>query len=125
MVVVTKHQKVIDALKEQLLAEFADEVHSIVLFGSVARGEANADSDVDVLIISDASRENKRRMHDISTHIDLENEVFTQLMFFSNRRLERAARMRSWFFTDVMNEGVILYDDGTYRRVRQEYTQPV
>ncbi len=125
MVVVTKHQKVIDALKEQLLAEFADEVHSIVLFGSVARGEANADSDVDVLIISDASRENKRRMHDISTHIDLETEVFTQLMFFSNRRLERAARMRSWFFTDVMNEGVILYDDGTYRRVRQEYTQPV
>lgn len=125
MVVVTKHQKVIDALKEQLLAEFADEVHSIVLFGSVARGEANADSDVDVLIISDASRENKRRMHDISTHIDLENEMFTQLMFFSNRRLERAARMRSWFFTDVMNEGVILYDDGTYRRVRQEYTQPV
>ena len=125
MVVVTKHQKVIDALKEQLLAEFADEVHSIVLFGSVARGEANADSDVDVLIISDASRENKRRMHDISTHIDLENEMFTQLMFFSNRRLERAARMRSWFFTDVMNEGVILYDDGTYRRVRQEYTQPI
>ena len=125
MVVVTKHQKVIDALKEQLLAEFADEVHSIVLFGSVARGEANADSDVDVLIISDASRENKRRMHDISTHIDLETEVFTQLMFFSNRRLERAARMRSWFFIDVMNEGVILYDDGTYRRVRQEYTQPV
>lgn len=125
MVVVMKHQKVIDALKEQLLAEFADEVHSIVLFGSVARGEANADSDVDVLIISDASRENKRRMHDISTHIDLENEMFTQLMFFSNRRLERAARMRSWFFTDVMNEGVILYDDGTYRRVRQEYTQPV
>ena len=125
MVVVTKHQKVIDALKEQLLAEFADEVHSIILFGSVARGEANADSDVDVLIISDASRENKRRMHDISTHIDLENEVFTQLMFFGNRRLERAARMRSWFFTDVMNEGVILYDDGTYRRVRQEYTQPV
>ena len=125
MVVVTKHQKVIDALKEQLLAEFADEVHSIVLFGSVARGEANADSDVDVLIISDASRENKRRMHDISTHIDLETEVFTQLMFFSNRRLERAASMRSWFFTDVMNEGVILYDDGTYRRVRQEYTQPV
>ena len=57
MVVVTKHQKVIDALKEQLLAEFADEVHSIILFGSVARGEANADSDVDVLIISDASRE--------------------------------------------------------------------
>ena len=125
MVVVTKHQKVIDSLKDQVLAEFAGEVHSIILFGSVARGEANADSDVDILIITDASLESERRINDIATDIDLENEVFTQLIFFSNRRLQRAARMRSWFFTDVMNEGVVLYDDGTYERVHQEYGRPV
>ena len=49
MVAAAKYQQPVDRLTRQLLAELKDQIHSIVLFGSVARGEATDDSDVDVL----------------------------------------------------------------------------
>ena len=40
MAVEPKYQSVIDQLKAQLLDELPGRIHSMVLFGSVARGEA-------------------------------------------------------------------------------------
>ena len=125
MAIEHKYQTVIDLLKDKLLAEFAGEVHSIVLFGSVARGKATADSDIDVLIITDASWETERRMHKVATNIDLKNQVFTQLVIFTARGFEREVNMRSWFSSDIMIEGNVLYDDGTYRRIRQGDPRPI
>jgi predicted nucleotidyltransferase len=39
--------------KERLLALFPDGVEQIILFGSYARGEETADSDLDVLVVVD------------------------------------------------------------------------
>ncbi len=120
MAVEPKYERVIDLLKSKLLAEFGSEVHSIVLFGSVARGEATADSDIDVLIVTDASWETERRMHKVATDTDLDHQVFTQLVCFTPSGFESEVRMRSWFSSDILTEGIVLYDDGTYRRIRQE-----
>jgi predicted nucleotidyltransferase len=43
----------LDSFKARLAAEFGPRVKRIVLFGSVARGEARWDSDVDVLVLLD------------------------------------------------------------------------
>ena len=123
MVIAAKHQTVVDTLLERLITEFRDHIHSIILFGSVARGEAGADSDIDVLVISDAPFEVKRRMHSLSSAIDLENEVFTQLVFRGAHGFEKLVRMRSWFAADITSQGLVLYDDGTYRRISQERAQ--
>lgn len=37
--------------KEEIIREFGDKVHSILLFGSRARGDFRADSDIDLLIL--------------------------------------------------------------------------
>ena len=108
-------QRVVDLLKEQLLAEVREHIHSMVLFGSVARGDANAESDIDIIVISDASFEIKQRVHHISSDIDLEHGVFTQLVFFKTQGFEKEIRMRSWFSMDVVSQGIVLHDDGTYR----------
>jgi len=44
-----KHRKAIESVVEQFLSELNDRIHSIVLFGSVARGEATEESDIDLL----------------------------------------------------------------------------
>ena len=123
MVTETKYRHVVEALTEKLLAELREQIHSIVLFGSVARGKATDDSDIDVLIIFHSRLETKRRINEISSHIDLENEVFTQLLFYSVEGFEKGVRMRSWFSADLMSQGVVLYDDGTYERIRRKYPQ--
>lgn len=40
-------------LKERLTAAYGDRLHSVVLFGSEARGDAGPDSDIDILAVLD------------------------------------------------------------------------
>lgn len=43
--------KIIEALISKLMEKFASEIHSIVLFGSYAKGTATKQSDIDILFI--------------------------------------------------------------------------
>ncbi|MDA1347440.1 MAG: nucleotidyltransferase domain-containing protein [Chloroflexi bacterium] len=63
----TPFRAVADLLKTALLAEVKDQIHSIVLFGSVARDEATSDSDVDILIITEAPFEVRQHIGDLAT----------------------------------------------------------
>ena len=121
----SKYERVAELLTERLLAGFRDEIHSIILFGSVARGDATEDSDIDVLIISEAPYETQRKMHRASTEIDLGNEVFTQLAIIAADELENEVSMRSWFSSDIVGQGIVLYDDGTFQRIRSKVLRPV
>ena len=78
-----KYQRAIGTLREQLLADLKGRIHSIVLFGSVARGEARPDSDIDFLIIINEDSATKRRIDDISYNISLEDDVVIQPVFFT------------------------------------------
>ena len=44
-------QKVINQFKEGLKKIYGDKIHSILLYGSRARGEERPDSDIDILIV--------------------------------------------------------------------------
>ncbi len=126
MISVPEHQSVVNSLKEQLLAELEGEIRSIVLFGSVARGETTEDSDIDILIITDAPLETMQRIDKISYHIDLENGVFTQLVFFTTQGFEKETiTYRSYFSSDVISQGIVLYDDGTFRRICEKAASTV
>ena len=74
-----------------LLAEIESQIHSLVLFGSVARAEARSDSDVDVLVLTEAPLDVRHRIDEISYDLDLENTVFTQLVFLTTENFEAEA----------------------------------
>ena len=63
MVSKSRYQIALTSLIERLLAELRDQLRSVILFGSVARGELESDgvSDIDILIIADAPFETKQR----------------------------------------------------------------
>ncbi|MCH8207131.1 MAG: nucleotidyltransferase domain-containing protein [Chloroflexi bacterium] len=111
------HDRAVRLLKEKLPT---DEVHSIVLFGSVARGDAGPESDIDLLVIYDGSFETKRRFQDITYDIGLENSLLAQSVFFKPEGFEREVRWRSYFAQDVISQGIVLHDDGTYRGICRE-----
>ena len=118
-------RSVADTLVQRLLAEFKDEIHSIVLYGSVARGEATTESDVDVLVITEAPGELKEMFDDVGYDISLTDGVYIELMFSSTAQFQSLASMGSWFASDVIGEGIVLYDDGTFRRIGQGLPQAV
>jgi len=100
--------------------ELGDSIESIVLYGSIARDEADEESDIDILVVT---RENNKKIHDrisrIRTTIDLNNNTLTTLVQMNRNELERYIKLGSPFMESVVEEGVILHDDGFFENVRK------
>ena len=85
---------------------YADRLHSLVLFGSQARGAANQDSDIDILVVLNGSvhagKEIARTSEFIAT-LCLDRTVVISRAFASAVRFQQE---KSPFFLNVRREGV-------------------
>ncbi|MEM0481529.1 MAG: nucleotidyltransferase domain-containing protein [Nitrososphaerota archaeon] len=100
-------------------------VKSIVLFGSVARGNARLDSDIDLLIVSDAFKslgEAIDRLVDVeySPRVARElewlesNGISTHLSFYPINT--HTLQQHPPIILDIIEEGIAIIDDGTYEK---------
>jgi uncharacterized protein len=97
----------IQAFADQIAAKFSPE--RVILFGSHARDEEHADSDVDVLVIMDHQEE--RNVQKAIEILHLLNPPFPiDLLVRKPADVERRLSMRDYFMRDIMREGRILYD---------------
>jgi len=114
------HKKTIEELKRKLVSELGDRIDSIILYGSVARNEAREESDIDILVITkDKDIKIYDKISKIRTDIDLDNNTLTSLLSLSRRELERYIKLGSPFIESVIEEGVILYDNGNFEKLRK------
>lgn len=76
----TLEEMALSALEQMALASFRDEVRrmfdrrvtAVSLFGSRARGEGRADSDLDILVlVDDVSREERNQIIDVGADVSL------------------------------------------------------
>ena len=81
-----------------------------ILYGSEARGDARADSDIDVLILLDGEKRNLQRESDISGALyDLELKTGTLISpLITLRKLWENRPFKTPFYINVKNEGVAL-----------------
>ena len=81
-----------------------------ILYGSEARGDARADSDVDVLILLDGDKRDLRREAAVSGalyDIELATGVIISPMIMLRKQWENRP-FKTPFYVNVMNEGVVL-----------------
>ncbi len=103
------------AAQREMLARCLEAMHAahplrqVILFGSHARGEARADSDVDLCLVADGAErqlvtaaEWRRAMRPVRPKIS-----FTLLPITPARLGEKQA-CQDFFFTTVLKEGVVL-----------------
>lgn len=111
-----------NALASKVAEALNGEVHSVVLYGSTARGEARRSSDIDVLILSDHPDAHRKRVVEIEDELDAENGYRTLLvsMYFTVNDFRRLSASSSPFARAVLKEGIILYDDGSFAGVRDQ-----
>lgn len=92
-------------LKAALADLYGDRLHAVVLYGSHARGEATADSDIDVLVVlkDDVDlREELSRMADVALQQELAHDVWITLFPVSNIRFRSSSTP---FLNTVRREG--------------------
>ena len=89
---------------------FGDKFQNVILYGSYARGDYDDESDIDIMIMVDMSREELSKYRSIFSeffsNINLENEVFL------TSKLQSKSYFNQWqnvmpFYQNVMREGIM------------------
>jgi predicted nucleotidyltransferase len=110
------YKKSVEELTQNLLAQLGHRIDSIILFGSAARGQYRPlESDIDILVIGqDDTGSMKSELSSIIGTIDLENSTATSLVYISIENFRRYLEWGSPFLENVLEEGIVLYDNGTF-----------
>lgn len=81
----------------------------VILFGSLARGEANYDSDVDLLVIFDEV-ENERRVTVEILRVLRDLPISKDVVVTTSEELERRGDLVGTVFRPALREGRVLYE---------------
>ncbi|ODS39005.1 MAG: hypothetical protein A7316_06440 [Candidatus Altiarchaeales archaeon WOR_SM1_86-2] len=92
-------------IAEDLKTKFGDKVSSIVLFGSVAKGEDKEESDIDLLIVS---KEHLSRALDDSIGKILRNGFVPEILNLTDVEFTQMKNIGSPFYFSIKNEGIKL-----------------
>jgi len=95
---------------QRILAELGAQVSQVILFGSKARGDSSADSDVDVLIL--AREENRRlqeRINIIASQISLDYDVLFNPLLIANTRWTQMMNEKFSICRNVERDGIMLF----------------
>lgn len=86
--------------------KFRGKIDFILLFGSVAQGKADEESDIDLLIVGDKSI--KSGVSKVRTELDLKYGMLTAIVFKTREEFEEQ-RPYSDFLKEVAETSVALY----------------
>ncbi len=99
-------QPILDEFKIELRRLYGDRLKGILLFGSYARGDARAESDIDVMVILRGEVAPGReidRMIDVITELNLKHSVLLSVVPVAE---EKYLRVNSPLLLDVRREGI-------------------
>lgn len=100
------HEQAFEVFADRLTDKSGEMIEQIILYGSVARGEARADSDVDVLIVveNESARDIvSEQASTISFDILLEYDVSVSLNYKTTAEMD--AQQHHSYIQTVQNEG--------------------
>jgi predicted nucleotidyltransferase len=101
-----KYQSEIRKLTEVIAKEYKPE--KIILFGSMARNQANEDSDIDMLIIKKTKKRKVERIGEVLNLVDY-SFAFEPLILTPEELRERQ-NLSDFFILDILREGKVLYE---------------
>lgn len=97
------------AFVERLRQRFDGELVSAILFGSRARGEANPDSDMDVLVVlSSASPEIRKQVRYLAVEVWLEHGVYLSTRVWDQAHWSRQQELRTSLYKNISRDGIQL-----------------
>lgn len=107
------------------VSDFAPEIQSIVLFGSVARGEATIRSDIDVLVLTpNLEEEQFRRLMNsverLASEVSARHPVKLAPVVVMIKDFEESIKDEKRFAIDVLKDGIVLFGEERYYHIRSK-----
>lgn len=92
---------------------FGNHLQKVILFGSYARGDYDAESDIDIMILVDCEenllKQLKSQLLDITVDTNLNNDVLISTILVDVKKFNKYFHILP-FYMNVYNEGVVLYE---------------
>lgn len=89
-----------------------DNVYKIVLYGSYARGDFTKESDIDILILLNCTKEQvmqyRKQISRLSSRIGLKNDIEISLLLRDRETFEQGENILP-FYRNIKREGVEIY----------------
>lgn len=101
-----KVQGILKELRRRLEALYGDRLAKVILFGSQARGDAQPDSDIDVMLVLKGPVSHdieSAKVVPITAELSLEHDVLISTIYMS---AERYAKEGSSLLLNVREEGI-------------------
>ena len=105
-------RKMLLELEEKLQRVYGNKLKAVILYGSVARGTATEESDIDIMVLVDGTAQELRtfedQLSDVSADISIKYFRVFSIIDISYQEYMRWVNT-SPFYRNVSKEGVILY----------------
>jgi len=89
--------------------QFGDQVVSVLVFGSRARGEAEPDSDMDLLVImSDAGPKIRRAIRYLAVEVWLKYGIYLSTRVWSRAHWGRLEELQTLLYRNICRDGINL-----------------
>jgi hypothetical protein len=109
LAVTPRQHAAIDELVYRLHSYYPGRIVSTVLFGSVARGDFTADSDIDVLVVADqVDSDFKWNVWGIGSEVSLEFDVILNLHVYSRAQWTGLRDRHQTLWRNVEHDGIEL-----------------
>ena len=104
-----QEEKALKHFKEVLTQQFSSEVVSIHLFGSKARGDSHAASDIDVLVVTQQDDWRlKEEIGKVATKILLDDGIYLSIKVMGRFLQKRLIDVGSPFIRNIQSEGIVI-----------------
>ncbi len=104
-----RDRNAVEAFLARVRAEVGPLREPAVVFGSAVRGEATAESDVDILLVLDREDEDvRRKVFDLAFEVFLESDVLVSPLVMSPKRVADWRRAGRRLIRDVQQDGVVV-----------------
>ena len=114
----TNHERVtLSRFLDRLEAEFPDGVQRVILFGSRARGDHDAESDVDLLIVSD---KDKSHISNLAYEVAADENMPLSPLVVSTAEYRRYQRLRLPLYVNLRRAGIELWNTQQAEREQRE-----
>jgi predicted nucleotidyltransferase len=103
------NRQAMQELKDLLMTTFPEEIEQVILFGSQVTGEAQEDSDYDILVVvkHDYDWRFKNQIYDTTWEIDFKHDILTDIKLISKNELQ-TLKGKQPFIQSAFEEGVNL-----------------
>lgn len=111
-----KNAAELDAITSEVVDEVTkllkNDIYKIILYGSYARGDADDESDIDIMILLGCSKdkvpEYRKQLVKVASSSSLKNDVEVSLMLRDRETFEENLKILP-FYQNVVREGITLY----------------